>query len=76
MCILLAQYFLGKAFFTFFLSSSVLARYGKFRDNQQVIEVKHVMIKNYRDNCIVRLTVKPVVRLRATLQYCQAMLVF
>ena len=33
----------------------MLARYGKFRDNQQVIEVKHVMIKNYRDNCIVRL---------------------
>ena len=35
------------------LISSALARYGKFRDNQQVIEVKHVMIKkHYKDNCI------------------------
>ena len=47
--------FFRKRFFSFFLSSSVLAKYGKFRDNQQVIEVKHVMIKNYRDNCTVRL---------------------
>ena len=37
--------FLGKAFFPFFLSNTVLARYGKFRGNQQVIEVKNVTMK-------------------------------
>ena len=42
---LLTQYFLGKAFFSYFFSSTVLARYGKFRDNQQVIEVKNVTMK-------------------------------
>ena len=37
--------FKERLFSSFFLSSSVLARHSKFRDNQQVIEVKNVMIK-------------------------------